>query len=337
MRKALIIGSGLLLVVFAAGLWIANSKGLLLGYAQLFSYTDDASGLNDGSKVRVDGVPIGYLDHQRLTGSRDPRRRVEFDMKVQTRALSKIPVDSAVGIAADNLMGDLSINITRGESQQHVQPGAELRSVKAIDPNKLMADIGNQLQALQAVADRANALLSGVDAGQGTLGKFRTEWDQKYGTLPDDVKKLIDDYQNAHGTLDKVFVHNDELNNQIDTTKKRIDDLMAGIQPGQGTRARVEAIRREFDRTQKEIDSLNAAIKTRSGNLRDLQQRADDLTAKMDGIAARIDNGQGTLGLLLVNPQLSEALTGTTKNFQALARDMRANPRKFFAFRFALF
>ena len=173
MRKAVIVGLGAFLILCALALWLAGSLGLLPGYAQLRAYTDDASGLTDGTKVRLEGIPVGYLDHQRLTGSSDPLRRVEFDMKVKSGYLSKIPVDSAVGVVADNLMGDQSINITRGQSPQHVEPGAELHSVKAVDPSKVMAQIANEMQALQTVSDRVTALLAGVDAGRGSIGKLQ--------------------------------------------------------------------------------------------------------------------------------------------------------------------
>ena len=47
--------------------------------------------------------------------------------------------------------------------------------------------------------------------------------------------------------------------------------------------------------------------------------------------------GQGTVGQLLVNPQLFDALTGATREFQSLAKDMRANPKKFLTIRLTLF
>src|SRR5436190_1526216 len=110
MRKAVLLGIGSFFVLLAAALWVANMRGLLPGYVQLRTYMDDASGLTDGTKVRLDGIPIGYLDHQRLTGSHDHRRAVEFDLKVRSSFLSQIPVDSTVRVVADNLLSDKSID-----------------------------------------------------------------------------------------------------------------------------------------------------------------------------------------------------------------------------------
>jgi phospholipid/cholesterol/gamma-HCH transport system substrate-binding protein len=47
--------------------------------------------------------------------------------------------------------------------------------------------------------------------------------------------------------------------------------------------------------------------------------------------------GQGTLGQFLVNPELYQSLTETTREAQALAKDMRANPKKFLTIRLTLF
>ena len=41
----------------------------------------------------------------------------------------------------------------------------------------------------------------------------------------------------------------------------------------------------------------------------------------------KINSGQGTLGQLLVNPQLYDSLNGVTRELQALVKDMRANPK----------
>jgi phospholipid/cholesterol/gamma-HCH transport system substrate-binding protein len=318
MRKAVIAGLGAFLILCALALWVAGSLGLLPGYAQLRAYTDDASGLTDGTKVRLEGIPVGYLDHQRLTGLGDPLRRVEFDMKVQSGYLSKIPVDSAVGVVADNLMGDQSINITRGQSPQHVEPGAELHSVKAVDPNKVMAQIANEMQALQTVSDRVTALLAGVIAGRGSIGKLNANWQKQYGGLPVEAQKLIDDYRNAHGTVSKVLIDNDELSNQVATTRKRMDDILGELQPGHGLAGRIEALGRDIDRTMQDLDSLKTVATTRTRNLDELQQRMNELTARFDGIAGRINAGQGTIGQFMVNPQLSQALAGTTTEFQAI-------------------
>ncbi len=62
-----------------------------------------------------------------------------------------------------------------------------------------------------------------------------------------------------------------------------------------------------------------------------------DLTAKLDATIDRINSGQGTVGQLLVNPQMYDAMNGAMREFQSLAKDMRANPKKFLRIKLAIF
>jgi phospholipid/cholesterol/gamma-HCH transport system substrate-binding protein len=325
------------LVLFALGLWLGNRQGMIPGYAQLRSYTDDASGLTDGTKVRLNGVPIGYLDHQRLTGSRDAQRAVEFDMKVQARYLTRIPVDSRVGVVADNLLSDKSIDITQGHSTEHVEPGAELRSSEAVDPNRMMAEMGNALAGFQGVLDRVNGLLAGINQGVGSAGKLSQHWKEDFADISTETDALLKDARNAHGTLDHVLVHNDELTKQMQTTQGRIHDIMAGFQSGQGTAGKLGSLQQDLDQTMKDIDQLQAAMKARSNDFGALQKRFDAVSTKFNGIMERVNAGQGSVGQFLVNPQLSDSLAAVGREFQEFAKDLQANPRKFATFRLGLF
>ena len=59
--------------------------------ALLRTYMDDASGIADGTPVRLNGMTVGYLDGLRLTDSRDPKRTVEFDMRVRAEVSDTDP------------------------------------------------------------------------------------------------------------------------------------------------------------------------------------------------------------------------------------------------------
>ena len=58
---------------------------------------------------------------------------------------------------------------------------------------------------------------------------------------------------------------------------------------------------------------------------------------RMDTLLDKINEGQGTLGQLLLNPALYESLDGTTRELQSLLKDFRANPKKFLRIRVGLF
>ena len=69
----------------------------------------------------------------------------------------------------------------------------------------------------------------------------------------------------------------------------------------------------------------------------DLHNQFQATMGRVDAILDKLNNGQGTLGQLLVNPQLYESLDGTTREMQGLLKDFRANPKKFLRIKLGLF
>src|SRR5579864_2364516 len=71
---------------------LTSSKGSLHHNGPRITYMDDASAMQEGTPVRLNGITIGYLETLQLTN--DPKRPVEFVMMVEENSLVNIPVDS---------------------------------------------------------------------------------------------------------------------------------------------------------------------------------------------------------------------------------------------------
>jgi phospholipid/cholesterol/gamma-HCH transport system substrate-binding protein len=329
-RKVTVVVAGCV-VVASLGFFLYRARNLSPGYVQLHTFLDDAAGLMDGTQVRLNGIPIGYLDAQNLTNSRDPNRKVEFDLKVRESYLWQIPVDSLVGLASDNLLGDQYIGIRRGKSAQHVQPGAELANTQTQDITRMMARMSQQLDRLQALATRADQLMSGVGTGRGAIGKIAKDSKlQSGGGVSAELDQLMDAVQHGHGTVTKLF-YEDPLDAQLQGPLKRLDAIMASAD---ATSARLKEFKDGLDGATREFQALQTELKAGKGSfasMDQLQARVDELTVKIEGMMDKINSGQGTVGQLMVNPQLNEALDGTMREFQELAKGLKENPRKFVA------
>ncbi len=334
-------------ILFVLIFLLTSSKGFFRHYEPLYTFMDDASGLADGTAVRLNGYTIGYLDHVDLTNSRDPNKAVRFDMRVKPQFLPHIPVDSLVEISAANLLGDKFLNITRGKSTQTVQPGATLASVQGQDIPELMAQSANLLKSFQTIVNRVDNLLAGVEAGKGNIGlllKDRELYDRMNG-IASEGQKLLADVRNGNGTISKLL-YSDELYKDIRSPLQRIDAMMADLQAGQGTAGKLlkdPALFNDAQQTLAEIrglvTDLNAGKGTAGKLLKDeqLYQRLDTLVAKFGTTVDKINAGQGTIGQLMVNPQLYESLNSMTHEMQGLVKDIRANPKRFLTLRLAIF
>lgn len=334
-RSKVLIALLSVLVILAATFLVIRS--LPSRYVLIRSYTDDAGGLSEGTSVRLNGIPIGELERVSLTTSRDPHRKIELLMRVRRRSLPDIPSDSRVGVAASNLLGNYFIDIMRGRASQPVQAGGELQSAEPADPSKLLAEMGNELQEIQGIFDRADKLItSTVDAGQGNIAKWQNGGTREFDRISAEFQKLSDDINTGQGNLSKV----NEVSAEMSGEQKRLNDVVAAYQAPGGAAARIQALTSNLKAMSDESGKLMASVNAEGGPLKRLSQvgdQFDQVVQRLQSSADRVNSGQGTLGQLVVNPQFSAALAGTQKQFQGLANDLKTNPKKFLHFRLALF
>src|SRR5450756_2549116 len=311
--KVGVVGLAAFLILAVLIFLLTSSKGLFQKTALLRTFMDDASGMAEGTPVRLNGFTIGSLDKIDLITPSEPQRSVRFIMKVQGKFLRQIPVDSVAGISAANLLGDKFINITKGRNAQTVKDGAEIKSLQAQDIPELMAQSANLLQTFQTIVNRLDSLLAGVEAGKGNIGKLLKDEElyNRLNGIASEGQSLLADVRKGQGTIGKL-IYDDALYQEIRSPIKRVDALLADLQAGNGTAGKL---------------------------LKDdaLHQRLEELVAKFSGTIDKINAGQGTLGQMLVNPALYDSLAGATREFQSLAKDMRGNPKKFLTIRLALF
>lgn len=346
LKVGVVVLSSLIILAFLI-LLLTNSKGVFRPYILVRTYMDDASGVAEKTPVRLNGISIGYVEQIRLTNSKVPNRAVEFDMKVEEGRMRDIPVDSVAGISAANLLGEKFINIAKGTSNQTVQPGAELKSLPSQDIPELLAQMSNVLQSFQTIVGRADNLLAVVEQGKGNIGKLLKdeEFYDRLTAIETEGQKLLADIRTSNGTLGKLL-HDPSLYNDMQAPLKRIDAILAGVQAGQGTAGKLFTDQSLYDELQKtvgEIRGLVAQVNSGQGTLgklvkdEEFYRKLDELLAKLATTMDRVNSGQGTLGQLMVNPRLYESLAGATREFQSLAQDMRANPKKFLTIRLTLF
>ena len=342
------------IVAFAALVVLAVLIFLLTGSRTIFqrneivrTYMADAAGMTESTPVRLNGILVGAVESIRLSGSKDLKRAVEFQLAIQGKYMKDIPEDSTAAITAANLLGNKFIDITKGQSATPVKPGAELRALQTQDIPELMAQSANLINTLQDIATRTDSMLADIDAGKGNLGKLlrNDELYDRLNGIAAEGQQLLADVRNGKGTLSKL-IYDDSLYQEIRAPIRRIDAMLADLQAGQGTAGKLLKDPRVYDDAQatlaemrKLAQDLNAGKGTAGKLLKDeqLYKQFTELAAKLDATVDRINSGQGTVGQLLVNPQLYDALNGAMREFQDLAKDMRANPKKFLRIKLAIF
>ncbi|MGP8245694.1 MAG: MlaD family protein [Bryobacteraceae bacterium] len=345
--KVGMVGLAGFFILFVFIFLLTSNQDIFHRTAALKTYMDDASGLVPGTVVRLNGITIGEVDAVRLTNSGNPKRTVEFDMTVRSEYLPQIPVDSLVGIAAVNLLGDKFLDITKGRSSQTVKDGAELGALQTQDIPQLMNQMAVVLESFQTITGRLDNMLALIEHGKGNLGMLLND-DQLMKSLngiATEGQQLMTDIRTNNGTIHQL-IYDPALYNELRSPLQRIDALLAGLQAGKGTAGLLLKDPSLFDEAHKtlvEIHQLVTQINSGQGNVGKLvkddhlYRQLDELVGKFNLTMDKINSGQGSLGQFVTNPRLYESLTGATQEFQSLAKDIRANPKKFLTLRLALF
>ena len=326
---------------------LTSSTSFFEGRFHVRTYMEDSAGMAESSPVRLNGILVGNIETVRLSESHNPKRTVEIDMSIRESYLSEIPEDSMAGISAANLLGDKYINITRGRSGRHVQPGGELKSQDVVDVPQLLAQSAVILTSFQSIAGRVDGILSLVESGKGNIGKLIKD-DELYNranAIVAEVNQIVHDIRTRRGTVSKL-IYEDELYQDIRRPIQKLDTLISELEAGQGTAGKFlkdEALyseaRQSLTEARRMLNDLNAGKGTAGKLLKDeeLYRQINAIVAKINTTVDHINSGQGTIGQLMVNRELYDSLNGATREAQALVKDMRANPKKFLRIKLALF
>jgi phospholipid/cholesterol/gamma-HCH transport system substrate-binding protein len=318
--------------------WLLTGGGgeVLEPKSYIHSYMADASGLIVTAAVQLDGIQIGKISDVDLSGLSDPKKVVWVEMRVKTRYLASIPVDSTVSITADNLLGDKYLNISSGTRTEMVRPGAELRSVLPIADQFNSADL---VAAMKDMLNRVDSALKQVEDPKTPIGRFVLTEDF-YNQLRSQIIAVQDTAQKfAHpqSNLGKMLFTTG-FYDQIRGPIIAIDKTLADIQAGQGEYGRMLASSEQYDKIRQDLSDIRASlagINAGKGTMGELTQtdvmyqRMQRLVDTLGEMVDAANAGEGRLGVLLADSQLFESITGSTGEMQRVVSDFRRNPRKY--------
>jgi phospholipid/cholesterol/gamma-HCH transport system substrate-binding protein len=332
---------------------LSGSNGLFKKEVLLYTYFDNSGAITPGSPVRLNGILIGKVTAVDLTGSNQPGRIVKLTLEVDNNFLPQIPEDSKSETAQLNLLGTKYIFIAKGKSTKPIQPGAEIASAETPELQDMMKQGNVLIGGMQDILSKVNTMLSDIQSGKGSIGKvlYSDDLYNQLMSIMNQAQKLAETFNSNRGI--GKFINDDALYTDIRSTIARMNNLIDGIDQGQGTvgklmkdpglyndgRALIADFRKSTGTLQQLLDELQAGKGT-AGKLLKSDELADQLKgtiARIDTMLDKINNGQGSLGQLMNNPSLYENLDGATREMHGLMKDFRSNPKKFLRIKLSLF
>lgn len=314
----------------------------------LHVYTADASGLTQGSPVRINGIPAGKVTGVELSGETDPSRIIKVDFEVDQDILKQIPQDSVASISSDNLLGSTKfLQIDKGKSQETLRPGATMRAANTQEFQQLVQQGFGVLDSAQAILQRITQIVDQIQVGKGTIGKLLVD-ESMYNSLlqtVNQVQALATTLNSRTGTIGHL-VNDPTLYNQAQDLVTSLNKISQDLQNGQGTAGLLLKDPKVYNNLNHSVDQINTMLtnlnagKGTAGQLLVSDKIGNQVSTTLEKVNVTIDklnSGQGTLGQLMVNPALYDAATGTTRELHEFLKDFRANPKKFLSIRLHVF
>jgi len=331
----------LLLAVVALAVFALIARRVFLQTEfELTTLVDDSGGLASSSPVMVNGISAGHVVRVTLSGSPDPNKTVRILMRFPRRLMAEIPEDSKIGITSANLLGDKYLNVSRGTHAAHIKPGSELPSLPTEDIGTVLSRANVPLNQINSILARLDKLMQAVDGQQGTLGKLinSPEFVAHLNNVSAGKTQVMTRVQNAQGVVARL----DALRDDVQKPLSRLDAIKASLDRGEGTLGRLlndpytPTMTAEANASIAEAKSLAAAFN--AGNrTTNLMNRMRAVSENLDKSLARIESGQGTLGQIVVNPQLRDSLKRMSDEMNLLTAGIKEHPTHFAEIRFGLF
>jgi phospholipid/cholesterol/gamma-HCH transport system substrate-binding protein len=283
-RTSLIVGSFALAALAALALAIlslSSQQNVFGSRYHLVGYYDNVQGLIPNAPVWLAGTRVGRVETVALGNRGDGRPAVKVVLVVNQSVQDRIRRDSTASIGTIGLLGDRYVEIALGSPDQpQLEDGAEIAVANPANLARVM-DTGTQaLDNIATLAKNLNTLVSGVGGDKSGKG---------LATSIASMSDILSNVQNGDGLLHSL-IYDQYKGGGIESIEKSLVTL--------------EGILDEVAHGNGLLHSLVYEPLTEQ----DVVLEALDAGARLNSILAKVDTGEGTIGLLLNDPTLYEDL-----------------------------
>jgi phospholipid/cholesterol/gamma-HCH transport system substrate-binding protein len=319
-REALVgvvIVAGVALSVFGT-LWLQGAA-LRAPAEEIHAVFESVGQIRPGNPVKLRGVRVGRVRGIEVTPGGEAVRvtlRVEEGLP--------LPPDPAIVLSPESMFGDWQAEILsrdRFPAYRFAQPR---------DPDDLPGYAIPDISQLTATADRLAADIEVLTERVGIA--FSEETAENIASLIGNVEDMTERLSNLVSQQAESFTRiTDELERATQqvgiaaTQAGGTFEILSATLEGEELRAALEdisVIAENFRGLSGELDQTNSEVRA-------MVSRIDSTFARVDGVLARAEAGEGSIGRLLHDPTMATEMEATLAELHLLLEDIRENPRRY--------
>lgn len=316
----MVVGASLLAAaIFSIGGgvdWFRSTETLRAHFARV-------NGLQVGAPVYLAGVNVGTVDTIRFP--RNPRANfVVVYMSVRKNAMPRVRVDSVAKIESMGLLGDKFLLLTSGTTgAPSIKAGALVESQNPVNYASLLQARGTSdlVANIMAISNSVRELLESINQGHGVLAQL-IKGPSNPNEKPLSLASLQQTMDNAERITAQLNLTLDRINQGQGLLGALLSPKTNGRQIVNNFALAADSLRTtsaRLDRTSEQLQTLVARMNGAHGMLPQLMEDQDysrqvlgnlrESSEDMRQIFDKINDGQGTIGLLVNDPALYNKTT----------------------------
>jgi phospholipid/cholesterol/gamma-HCH transport system substrate-binding protein len=293
------------ITILILGYNFLRGKSIFHSPNYFYAYYENINGLVTSNPVNLYGYKVGKVEKIKIIKYKTKNILVKFSVSDDIL----LPADSRARIVSTDLLGAKAIELVLGVEKRTSNDNDTLIGETEAG---LMESVNG---IINPIKQKVTSLLTTFDNVMNDLQTFLSKGGKK--TLQetiDNLRNTIGNLQHSTSTLDGfmtrettrisgIIQHIDNIANTIDNNKKEIGNFISNL------------------------SSLSDTLK--AAQLGELVRNLNGTIAEIDGITKKINEGKGSLGLLVNNDSLYNNLSYTSKSLNELIVDLKANPKRY--------
>lgn len=292
------VGAAIVIAVFVAfaGIRFFQDVPLFGSSYTLYAEFDNANGLVSGNPVRMKGVKVGSVERVRLNPE---TQKVRVKMKLERGP--QIPKGSQATVAGISALGGVHVSILPGPKEN-----PQLASGTTLAAPESSSAISQLKSRAPALAGKADSVLTGANVTIASLNRLLQSPNS-------DLRRTLRSLREMSGDLSDI----------TGGEKKNLRRLIRNLE---GISSDLKAFTGEnSDSLDLAVRRLNSALDRLNKSLASFQ----NTSAKLDQIATKLNQGEGTAGRLINDPSLYMKLDSAAARTNRLLLDFQEDPSRY--------
>ena len=308
------------LVVLAGSIWgyyFLKGKNIIKPIKTVHAHYKLVPGLTTSQPVRVQGFQVGTI--REINPIKDASGDgIMFDVVFDVADNFPIPKDAVAVISEEGFLGGVYINLLFDKpcsSDNCLESGDVLKSTSSSYITGILEKVGETLNA-DSIKIMADSLMSGVTSNREinqTLNDLQATLKSANLAMLEISKMVANSSKGLTGTVNNM----NSISGKLDKSYSEIDGILANTK---AVTAQLKAAN---------LDQTSVAATEALQNLKTTLTSVQTSLKGVNEVVDKIDNGEGTLGLLMNERKVHDNMNDAISSLDLLLQDLRLNPKRY--------